>query len=142
MYLNDNNEATQFIHFYFHSTRKEAAWAITNASSGGSADQIRYLVDQGCIPPLCDLLTVMDAKIVQVRMWILIFGLSAQPPFLDRIQVALSGLENVLSYGEAEAQRNGGVGQNPYAIIVEECYGLDKIEFLQSHEVCMRRGHY
>ena len=52
----------------FDSTRKEAAWAITNASSGGSADQIRYLVDQGCIPPLCDLLTVMDAKIVQVNI--------------------------------------------------------------------------
>ena len=58
--------------------------------------------------------------------------------YLDHIQVALSGLENVLSYGEAESQRNGGggVGQNPYAIVVEECYGLDKIEFLQSHEVC------
>ena len=48
--------------------------------------------------------------------------------------MALSGLENILSYGEAEAKSNG---QNPYAIIVEECYGLDKIEFLQSHEVCM-----
>ncbi|KAH9640513.1 hypothetical protein HF086_018179 [Spodoptera exigua] len=34
-------------------TRKEAAWAITNATSGGSHDQIRYLVEQGCIPPLC-----------------------------------------------------------------------------------------
>ncbi len=59
------------------NTRKEAAWAITNTSSGGTADQIRYLVSQGCIPPLCDLLTVMDSKIVQV---------------------ALSGLENILRY--------------------------------------------
>ena len=49
-------------------TRKEAAWAITNASSGGTAEQIKFLVIQGCIPPLCDLLTVMDSKIVQVRL--------------------------------------------------------------------------
>lgn len=27
-------------------TKKEAAWAITNATSGGTAEQIRYLVDQ------------------------------------------------------------------------------------------------
>ena len=49
-------------------TRKEAAWAITNASSGGTAEQIKFLVNQGCIQPLCDLLTVMDSKIVQVRL--------------------------------------------------------------------------
>uniref|UniRef100_A0A2K6FAC6 Importin subunit alpha n=1 Tax=Propithecus coquereli TaxID=379532 RepID=A0A2K6FAC6_PROCO len=56
-------------------TRKEAAWAITNATSGGTPEQIRYLVALGCIKPLCDLLTVMDSKIVQV---------------------ALNGLENIL----------------------------------------------
>ncbi|KAL1139718.1 hypothetical protein AAG570_006696 [Ranatra chinensis] len=92
-------------------TRKEAAWAITNATSGGTPDQIRYLVNQGCIAPLCDLLTVMDAKI---------------------IQVALSGLENILKLGEQDAKGQGTV--NPYAVFIEECYGLDKIEFLQSHE--------
>ncbi|XP_076040944.1 karyopherin alpha1 isoform X1 [Oratosquilla oratoria] len=92
-------------------TRKEAAWAITNATSGGTPAQIRYLVDQNCIPPLCDLLTVMDAKIVQV---------------------ALNGIQNILQLGEQEAKNTFGV--NPYAVLVEECYGLDKIEFLQSHE--------
>jgi len=91
-------------------TRKEAAWAITNATSGGTADQIKYIVSVGCIPPMCDLLTVMDAKIVQV---------------------ALSGLENILKYGEQESKETG---TNPYAVQIEECYGLDKIEFLQSHE--------
>ncbi|KAM9385422.1 importin subunit alpha-7 [Pholidichthys leucotaenia] len=94
-------------------TRKEAAWAITNATSGGTPEQIRYLVNLGCIKPLCDLLTVMDTKIVQV---------------------ALNGLENILRLGEQEAkQENNGTGVNPYCSIIEEAYGLDKIEFLQSH---------
>lgn len=114
-------------------TRKEAAWAITNATSGGTPDQIRYLVDQGCIGPLCDLLTVMDSKIVQV---------------------ALNGLENILRLGDQDSKNHGG--PNTYAVLIEECYGifcsvckmnnhlcntlfwlisgLDKIEFLQSHE--------
>lgn len=92
-------------------TRKEAAWAITNATSGGSPEQIRFLVDQGCIQPLCDLLTVMDSKIVQV---------------------ALNGLENILRLGDQDAKSNNGA--NPYSVMIEECYGLDKIEFLQSHE--------
>lgn len=82
----------------------------------GSADQIQYLVSQGCIPPLCDLLTVMDPKIVQL---------------------ALTGLENILRFGEQDAAKTdagGGANGNPYANAIEECYGLDKIEFLQSHE--------
>ena len=81
-------------------TRKEAAWAITNAVSGGSADQIRFLVDQGCIPPLCNLLTVMDGKIVQV---------------------ALNGLEHILRAGLQESKMHGGM--NLYAVAIEECYG-------------------
>lgn len=92
-------------------TRKEAAWAITNAASGGSTEQIRFLVDQGCIPPLCNLLTVMDGKIVQV---------------------ALNGLEHILRAGQHEAKLQGIT--NHYAVLVEECYGLDKIEMLQNHE--------
>ena len=66
------------------------------------------MVQQGCIPPLCDLLTVMDSKIVQV---------------------ALNGLENILRFGEQESKNTGG--SNPYAVIIEEVFGLDKIEFLQ-----------
>lgn len=85
-------------------TRKEAAWAITNATSGGSAEQVRFLVAQGCIAPLCDLLTVMDSKIVQV---------------------SLTGLENILRHGIHEAEAAGGT--NPYAVMIEECYGESKM---------------
>lgn len=85
---------------------------------------------------MCELLTFMNSKIVQV---------------------ALSGLENILKSGELHAMK-----PNPYAVLIEECggkkletknnftsplchnilhiffvnrIGLDKIEFLQSHEM-------
>ena len=58
--------------------RKEAAWAISNATSGGTQEQIKFLVSVGCIKPLCDLLTCADARI---------------------ITVALEGLENILKVG-------------------------------------------
>lgn len=83
-------------------TRKEAAWAITNATSGGTPDQIRFLVKHGCIGPLCDLLTVMDVKI---------------------LQVALNGLDNILRLGDQDAKTNG-TNINQYAVMVEECYGM------------------
>jgi hypothetical protein len=58
--------------------KKEAAWAISNATSGGTAEQLKYLVSQGAIKPLCDLLSCSDARIVTV---------------------ALEGLENILKVG-------------------------------------------
>lgn len=100
-------------------TRKEAAWAITNATNGGTPDQIRYLAMQGCIPPLCDLLTVMDPKIVQV---------------------ALNGLENILRLGEQDAPMHNGL--NPYAVLIEECYGKCECSikfFFVSHDKKRKR---
>jgi len=95
-------------------TRKEAAWAITNATSGGSIEQVDYFVQCGAIQALCGLLQVADNKM---------------------IQVAMNGLENILKAGQAQAGLPGFEdGNNKYAVIVEECGGLDKIEFLQSHE--------
>lgn len=89
--------------------RKEAAWAVSNATSGGQSQQILYLVNQGAIPPMCDLLGVADTKIVTV---------------------ALEGIENILKMGLAAA--NGG--PNPMAALVSECNGLSLIEDLQNHE--------
>ncbi len=48
---------------------------------------IRYIIDQGVISPLCELLSVTDAKI---------------------IQVALNGLDNILKLGAAEGKRTNG----------------------------------
>ena len=90
--------------------RKEVAWAISNATSGGSPEQIKFLVKQNCIRPLCDLLEVADVKI---------------------ITVALEGLENILKVGEDDAKNHDNVNQ--HARFVEEAGGVEKFEALQKH---------
>ena len=82
-----------------------------NATSSGTPEQIRYLVELNVIPPLCDLLSIMDTKV---------------------IEVALNGLENILKLGQQDAKLHGTT--NPYVIKIEECGGLDRIETLQGHQ--------
>lgn len=95
-------------------TKKEVAWSISNATSGGSPEQIRYLVQQGCIKPLCDLLTCNDPRLVTV---------------------ALEGIENVLKAGKQEELSHGGT--NPYTTVVDEAEGIDKLKQLQDHSKAM-----
>lgn len=94
-------------------SKKEACWAISNATSGALSrpEQIRYIVSQGCIKPMCDLLVLGDNKIMQV---------------------ALDGLENILKVGELDKASNNNVNQ--MAVYVEEAGGMDKIHNLQLHD--------
>ncbi|KAF3453081.1 hypothetical protein FNV43_RR03515 [Rhamnella rubrinervis] len=93
--------------------KKEAAWAISNATSGGSHEQIQFLVTQGCVKPLCDLLICPDPRIVTV---------------------CLEGLENILKVGEADKEMGMNGGVNTFAQMIEEHEGLEKIENLQTHD--------
>jgi importin subunit alpha-1 len=98
-------------------TRKEACWAISNATSGGlqKPEQIRYLVAQGCIKPLCDLLACPDNKI---------------------IQVALDGLENILKVGDMDkeaAENPTEQNINRFALFIEEAGGMEKIHDSQNN---------
>lgn len=45
--------------------------------------------------------------------------------------MALNSLENILEQGEKLAKQTNSVNQ--YGMQLEECYGLEKIELLQSH---------
>jgi hypothetical protein len=47
-------------------TQKEAAWAISNLTISGNKQQVAYLVQQGVIPPFCNLLSCKDTQVVQV----------------------------------------------------------------------------
>lgn len=91
--------------------KKEAAWAISNLTSGGNDNQIKYLVHQGAIPPLCALFTSSNSRIVMV---------------------ALEGIENILRVGSNEAAKTGA--RNRHADLVEECGAVDKLEALQQME--------
>jgi len=86
-------------------TQKEAAWAISNLTISGRKEQVAYVVQQGVLPPFCNLLTVKDSQVVQV---------------------VLDGLNNILKMAADDVET--------IANIIEECGGLDKIELLQQHE--------
>eukprot|EP00607_Mallomonas_marina_P007117 CAMPEP_0182437072 /NCGR_PEP_ID=MMETSP1167-20130531/84798_1 /TAXON_ID=2988 /ORGANISM="Mallomonas Sp, Strain CCMP3275" /LENGTH=543 /DNA_ID=CAMNT_0024629859 /DNA_START=111 /DNA_END=1742 /DNA_ORIENTATION=+ len=91
--------------------QKEAAWAVSNATSGGSPDQIMFIVQQGAIPPLCELLRVQDTKIVTV---------------------ALEGIENILKI--AVAPNADPSLSCTLCNLVADCGGVGYIEDLQNHE--------
>ncbi|OBZ85596.1 Importin subunit alpha-1 [Choanephora cucurbitarum] len=95
-------------------SKREACWAICNATSGGlnKPEQIKYLINEGCIKPLCNILNSMDNKI---------------------ILVALDGLDNILKVGETE-KMNTMDGLNPYGLLIEECGGVEFIHALQHHD--------
>ncbi|XP_019095897.1 PREDICTED: importin subunit alpha-1-like [Camelina sativa] len=89
--------------------KEKAVRAISHAALGGSDDQIKYLVEQGCIKPLCDFLVCPETAV---------------------IFKCLYGLENILMAGEAE--RNIG-GVNYYSQQIEDAEGLEKIKNLKHH---------
>lgn len=95
------------------NVKKEAAWAISNATTGGHPEQIQFLAIKGCVKPLCDLLKCPDPEIVTV---------------------CLEGLDNILAVGEADKAMGKHNGNNIYAQLIDDCDGLDKIENLQTHD--------
>merc|ERR1719204_1205309 len=87
--------------------QKEAVWAITNLTSGGTIEQIATIANFNVVPIVCDLLTVRDSKVTLV---------------------ILDGLTNILTTGQKIGQIEQVCNQ------IEECGGLDKIEMLQQSE--------
>lgn len=89
--------------------KKEASWVICNATSGGTPQQIEYLVDCGVIKPLVDLLVSTDPKV---------------------IGVGLDTLDNILKAGKQHQIRQSSES-NPFGLLIEQADGLSKIEQLQ-----------
>ncbi|VDD75351.1 unnamed protein product [Mesocestoides corti] len=85
-------------------TQKEAAWAISNLTINGNVQQIRYLISQNVIPPLCKLLDVRDTQV---------------------IQVVLDGIANILKLAGDQLEE--------VVNAIEACGGLTLIENLQQN---------
>lgn len=91
--------------------KREGAWAICNAMSGGNAQQIEQLVEFGCVKPLCEILDVDDTKM---------------------IIVALEAIENMLKAG-VQKQKDTRGSENPYCAHIELADGVSMIEKLQDN---------
>lgn len=50
-------------------TQKEAAWAISNLTISGNKDQVAQLIEDGAIPPFCDLLVCKDTQVINVSFY-------------------------------------------------------------------------
>jgi importin subunit alpha-6/7 len=77
---------------------------ISNIATGGNKAQIMYLVEQGVIKPLCDLLDVGDVRILMVTLEAFEAILKIVPDCSKIVQ------------------------------LVDEAEGIDKLENLQEHE--------
>merc|ERR1719265_705829 len=74
-----------------------------------------FLASCGCIPPLCQLLVCQEVQI---------------------INMVLDGIDNILKVGSTNEKfefRPHKDTTNPFALEVDECGGLDKIEELLYH---------
>lgn len=87
--------------------------SFANGQLNSSPASFRYMVEQGVVKPLCDLLVCPDPRI---------------------ITVCLEGLENILKVGEAEKVTGNTGDVNFYAQLIDDAEGLEKIENLQSHD--------
>ncbi len=91
-------------------TKKEALRAILNATSEGSPEQIRYLVEQGCIKPMCDMLATTTT-------------------YVSTVMMILEGFDHILMAGQSDPRKGESYR---YAQCIEDAGGLDMIERLQT----------
>ncbi|CAI9778453.1 unnamed protein product [Fraxinus pennsylvanica] len=93
---------------------KAVAEVIYNVTTKGTNAQIKFLVHEGCIEPMYDLLV--------------------NPNEVHVIKICLEGLENILKVGEAEKNQGNTEDVNVFAQMIVDAGGIEKIKNLQTHD--------
>ncbi|CAI9778389.1 unnamed protein product [Fraxinus pennsylvanica] len=94
--------------------RKVAARAFYEVTTAGTNEQIKFLMHEGCIKPLCDLLV--------------------NPNEVYITGMCLEGLGNILEVGEAEKNQGNTEDVNVFAKMIDDAGGLQKIKNLLTHD--------
>ncbi|XP_058742505.1 importin subunit alpha-4-like [Vicia villosa] len=105
--------------------RKDAAEAILNITSNGSPEQILSLVNGGCIPPLCDLLTCADPMIVCTCLNGLKNILNADQAYKGMVE-GCGGKEKI-----ASLQHNDNLDARDIAVEILEGFWQEMIDYTQ-----------
>ena len=91
--------------------RKEAIWALSNTTQNASPQQFQYMAERNGVSALASVLDMNDSK---------------------SLIVAMEGLENLLKCGKMHFLDENG--ENKFALLLEMCGGVDKLEALQTHK--------
>ncbi|CEM29194.1 unnamed protein product [Vitrella brassicaformis CCMP3155] len=92
--------------------KREALWAIINGVGLGSQQQVEYLVECGCVGPLCDLL-VDGTEVAMLRDALLV-------------------VHNLLRLDE-DVQARDGLPHNPYCNLIRQADGVARLSQLTHH---------
>eukprot|EP00211_Chloroparvula_japonica_P002872 CAMPEP_0119119494 /NCGR_PEP_ID=MMETSP1310-20130426/964_1 /TAXON_ID=464262 /ORGANISM="Genus nov. species nov., Strain RCC2339" /LENGTH=456 /DNA_ID=CAMNT_0007108935 /DNA_START=697 /DNA_END=2064 /DNA_ORIENTATION=- len=90
----------------------EATWAIANALSNGTEEHVRYIVHQGCIAPLAEVMLEAD---------------------LTTLEAILEGFEHILKVGEIDQFFKGPAHYNAYAQYFETPEMKEKFAYVLDH---------
>lgn len=128
-----------------YKTQKEAVWAVTNFTSGGTVEQVVCLVQSNVLEPLLNLLSSKDSKTILVILDAItnIFLVSVICCYklccVQGFCFCFFSLQSGETWWDVlyvfPCQAGDKIGESDkLCLMMEECGGLDRIEALQSHE--------
>lgn len=113
---------------------------MTNFTSGGTVEQVVYLVQANILEPLLNLLSAKDSKTILVILdaltnIFLVCHMDAEVCVVYEESLSDCGVCGSINASFFNHQAGEKIGEtDKLCLMIEECGGLDRIEALQTHE--------